>query len=140
MAACRHSFDAAQEPAGSGTALPTPVVTGPSTLLIGADGTMVTTEGVALMDVSPVQSFEERDRFLARFLKKSLTRLATLGSSKEPIRQKTYTQFVQQATTLVAAFTQQLAHFEAVQRDFEDTLADMLLESQAILDDQQAFD
>ena len=40
----------------------------------------------------------------------------------------------------MAAFTQQLAHFEAVQRDFEDTLADMLLESQAILDDQQACD
>ena len=89
------------------------------------------------MDAGVVQSFEERDRFLARFLKKSLTRLATLGSSKEPIKQKTYTQFIQQATTLVAAFTQQLAHFEAVQRDFEDALADMLLDSQAILDDLQ---
>ena len=121
--------------------MPEPVMTGPSTLLIGADGTMVTTEGAALTDIGPqseVQSFEERDRFLARFLKKSLTRLATLGSSKEPIRQKTYTQFIQQATTLVAAFTQQLAHFEAVQRDFEDALADMLLESQAILDDLDA--
>ena len=115
--------------------MPEPVMTGPSTLLIGADGTMVTTEGAALTDIGPqseVQSFEERDRFLARFLKKSLTRLATLGSSKEPIRQKTYTQFIQQATPLVAAFTQ------AVQRDFEDALADMLLESQAILDDLDA--
>ena len=98
---------------------------------------MVTTEGAAVKDIgleSEAHTFEERDKLLARFLKKSLTRLATLGSSAKPIRH-TYTQFVQQATALVTAFTQQLAHFEAVQRHSRLALADILLESQAMLYD-----
>ncbi len=136
-AACRHSFNAAWAPVGDEAALPEPEVTGPRTLFNRVDSTVVTAEGAAVNDrglQSEVHTFEERDKLLARFLKKSLTRLATLGSSQKPIRQ-TYTQFVQQATALVAAFTQQLAHFEAVQRHSRVALADILLESQAMLDD-----
>ena len=95
------------------------------------------TQGDAVKAVglqSEVHTFEERDKLLARFLKKSLTRLATLRSGEIPIRH-TYTQYIQQATALVAAFTQQLSHFEAVQRRTRVALADILLESQAMLDD-----
>ena len=77
--------------------------------------------------------FEERDKFLASFLKRSMSRLSTLGSNEKPIRQ-TYPQFIRQATKAVAAFTQQLVLFEAVQRDSETALADCLLEAQAIVD------
>ena len=136
-AACRHSSNAAWAPLGSEAALPEPEVTGQRTLLTGVEGTVVTTEGAAVKDIgleSEAHTFEERDKLLARFLKKSLTRLATLGSSAKPIRH-TYTQFVQQATALVTAFTQQLAHFEAVQRHSRLALADILLESQAMLYD-----
>ena len=134
-AACRHSFDVAWAPVGDDAALPEAVVTGPRTLLTGCRGKTDITEGAAVKDSglpSEVYTFEERDRLLSRFLKKSLAQLAILGSSDKPIR-LTYTPFVQQATALVAAFTQQLAHFEAMQRKSKLVLADILLESQAIL-------
>ena len=135
-ATCRHSLNAAWAPFGNEEALPEPVVTGPCSLLTGVDGTLVTKEGPIAKDgglQSEVHLFEERNKFLARYLKKSLSRLATLDSSEKPIRQ-TYPQFIRQATKMMAAFTQQLALFEAVQRDSETALADSLLEAQAILD------
>ena len=88
------------------------------------------------MDVglqSEMHLFEERNKYMTRYLKKSLSRLATLDSSEKTVRQ-TYTQFIRQATRTMTAFTQQLALFEAVQRDSETALADSLLEGQAILD------
>ena len=112
-------------------------MTGPHMILTGVDGTRITTEGDAVRDVglhSGMHTFEERDRLLARFMKKSLTRLAILGSSEKPIRH-TFTPFIQQATALVAGFTQQLAHFEAMQRNSKAVLSDIMLESQGILDD-----
>ena len=136
VAACRGSFNAAWAPLGNEAALPELKMTDPCTLLNGVGSTVVIKEGVAVKAVglqSEVHTFEERDRLLARFLKKSLTRLATLGSSDKPIRH-TYTRFVQQATASVAAFTQQLAHFEAMQRHTSIALADILLQSQAMLD------
>ena len=135
--ACRHSFNAAWAPGGSEAALPEPVVTGLHTILAGVDSTRVTMQGAAVKGVGlqpEVHTFEERDKLLARFLKKSLTRLAILGSNDRPIRH-TYTPFIQQATALVAGFTQQLAHFEAMQRNSRAVLADILLQSQAMLDD-----
>ena len=137
FAACRHSSHVAWAPVGDEAALPEPVVTGPRTLLTGVDSTDKTTEGAAVKGVglqSEAHTFEDRDKLLTRFLNKSLTRLATLGSSEKPIRH-TYTSFIQQATALVAAFSQQLAHYEAVQRHTGAALADILLESQAMLDD-----
>ena len=133
--AYRHSFNAARAPVGSEAALPEPVVTDLHAILTGVDSTRVTMKGDAVKGVGlqpEVHTFEERDKLLARFLKKSLTRLAILGSSDKPIRH-TYTPFIQQATDLVAGFTQQLAHFEAMQRNSRAVLADMLLQSQAIL-------
>ena len=112
------------------------MVTGPGTLLAGVDGTVVIMEGPTVKEVglqSEVLTFVERDKFLARFLKKSLSRLATLGSNEKPIRQ-TYTQFIRQATKTVAAFIQQLARIETVQQDSEAALADSLQQAQAILD------
>ena len=137
FAACRHSFNAAWAPLGNEAALPEPEVTDPCPLFDGVDDKTITTEGAAVTAAGlqpEVHTCEERDKLLARFLKKSLTRLAALGSSEKPIRQ-TYTHFVQQTTALVAAFTQQLAHFEAVQRHTRFALADILLESQAMLND-----
>ena len=137
LAACRHSFNAAWAPFGNEAALPEPGVTDSCTLLAEGGGTVVTTEGPAVKAVGlqpELHTFEGRDKLLARFLNKSLTRLATLGSSEKPIRH-TYTQFVQQATALVAVFTQQLAHHEAVQRHTSVALADILVKSQAMLDD-----
>ena len=136
FAACRHGFNAAWAPVGNETLLSGPVMTGPRTPLTGVDGTVGTKEGPAAKDLglqSEEHLFEERDKFMARYLKKSLSRLATLDSREKPIRQ-TYTPFIRQATKAVAAFTQQLALFEAVQRDCETALADTLLEVQAILD------
>ena len=132
-AACRHSFNAAWAPFGNEADLPEPMVTG---LRAGVAGAVVSKTGRTVTDVglqSELHLFEERDKYMTRYLKKSLSRLATLDSSEKTIRQ-TYTQFIRQATRTMTAFTQQLALFEAVQRDSETALADNLLEGQAILD------
>ena len=136
LSACRHSFSAAWAPVDNEAALPEPVVTGPRTLLTGVDDTVVTKEGTTAKGVgqqAEAHLFELRDKYMTRYLKKSLSRLATLDSGDKPSRQ-TYTQFIRQATKTMTAFTQQLALFEAVQRDRETALADSLLEAQALLD------
>ena len=137
FAACRYSFNAAWAPVGNEAALPEPVVAGPRRIFNRVGGKTITMDGSVVKDAGlqgQVHISVERDKLLARYLKKSLTRLATLGSSNKPIRQ-TYTHFVQQTTAVVAAFTQQLAHFQAMQRDSKAVLADILLEVQTVLHD-----
>ena len=72
------------------------------------------------------------DELLWRLLKRSLTKLAAFRSSNKLSNLKTSSQSIHQVISMmIALINQQLAHFEAVQHNVEDTLADMLLQSHA---------